>query len=150
MANITYISTDIESPLAMVRADIQSMSFADKTFDCIICYHVLEHVPDDRKAMKELFRVLKPHGWALIQSPVDIGLEHTFEDPSIVSPEERVRLFGQDDHVRMYGRDFKRRVEDAGFTVSVEDYGRQLREARAEQYGLVEGELLYFCLRNEQ
>src|SRR5262249_12426105 len=78
--------------------------------------HVLEHVPDDRRAMREFYRVLKPGGWAILLVPITV--ERTFEDPAVVDPAERLRLFGQEDHVRRYGPDYGDRLSEAGFAVS--------------------------------
>jgi SAM-dependent methyltransferase len=91
---------------------------------------------DDRKAMRELYRVLRPGGWAVVLVPIDFSRAETFEDPSIVAPTDRERLFGQDDHVRVYGRDFTARLEEAGFTVRVEDFMRELGESETRRYGL--------------
>ena len=102
----------------------------------ILCSHVLEHVVDDRKAMRELHRVLHPSGWALIVVPIASRRDETFEDPAVLTPADRERVFGQADHVRIYGRDFKARLEEAGFTVSVEDYARELGDVGARRYGL--------------
>ncbi|MEG3066539.1 methyltransferase domain-containing protein [Acetomicrobium sp.] len=112
-------------------------------FDCIICYHVLEHIPDDQMAMKEIFRVLKPGGWAILQVP--ILRDKTFEDPSVITPEDRERVFGQRDHVRIYGLDYKDRLEQAGFSVKVDDYVKQLSSDVIERYGLMKDENIYFC-----
>jgi len=124
MPNIDYISVDLESPMAMVKMDITDMQFPSNQFDCIICYHVLEHILDDQMeqmAMKEIFsRVLKPSGWAILQVP--ILRDKTFEDPSIITPEDRERVFGQRDHLRIYGLDYKYRLEQVGFSVKVDDY----------------------------
>lgn len=116
---LDYLSADIEAPDAMVHFDITEIPYPDRSFDAIYCSHVLEHVPDDRKAMAELRRILRPGGWALCLVPM--SLEPTFEDASVVDPAERERLFGQSDHVRQYGPDFKDRLESAGFKVTVID-----------------------------
>jgi len=110
-----YLSIDLEGKKAMMAMDLTAMTFEDESFDAIVCNHVLEHIPDDRKAMKELFRMLKPGGWASIQ--VSIKGDITREDLSITDPKERLRLYGQDDHVRYYGYDFTDRLKDAGFDV---------------------------------
>src|SRR5262249_51815629 len=86
---VDYTTVDLDSPPVEVYMDITDIIYPDDTFDVILCYHVLEHVPDDRKAIAELYRVLKPGGWAILQSPVNANYEKTFEDPSIVTPEER-------------------------------------------------------------
>ena len=111
-----YLSADIDENVAQIKMDITDIQFPDGTFDVIICNHVLEHVIDDKKAMSELFRILKSDGWASVQVPV--GEDSTFEDSTVTDPKERERLFGQSDHVRIYGKDFPERLTSAGFTVS--------------------------------
>lgn len=101
LPNLDYMSADLSSSLAMVNMDITDIKLPDNSFDCIICYHVLEHILDDVQAMKELFRVLKPGGWALLQSPVDVQRTSTFEDEHIVLPQDRLRVFGHQNHVRI-------------------------------------------------
>ena len=144
--NITYLSTDLDSDLADVHMDITDLQFEDNRFDVILCVHVLEHIPDDAQAMKELYRVLKPGGWAIVQSPMDVHRATTFEDPSITSPEERERVFNQRDHVRLYGRDYEDRLEAAGFSVKIDGYVRELGE-QAQTYGLNPEEDVYFCTK---
>ena len=97
--------------------DITDIQYPDESFDVIYCSHVLEHVPDDKKAMREFLRVLKPNGWAMLLVPI-IG-EHTTEDLSITDPAQRAMLYGQEDHVRNYGRDYEDRLQEAGFEVTV-------------------------------
>jgi len=147
LPNIDYLSADIFSPLARIKMDITTIPLPDNRFDCIICYHVLEHVLDDQKAMSELFRVLKPSGSAILQSPVDHNRDKTFEDPTIVSPDERERVFGQNDHVRIYGRDYNDRLEKAGFVVKVDHYVEELGEAAIKKFGLLRDEKIYFCTK---
>lgn len=112
-----YLTADLYNPRAMVKMDITDIQYPDDSFDVIYCSHVLEHVPDDKKAMREFLRVLKPNGWAMLLVPI-VG-EHTFEDPSITDPAERAKLFGQEDHVRNYGSDYEDRLREAGFEVTV-------------------------------
>jgi len=109
----SYVSTDLEAGKAHVQADIVDLPFEDASFDLVLCSHVLEHVPDDRRGLSEVARVLAPQGEALIQTPVDFRLPGTIEDPDL-GPEERRRTFGQDDHVRIYGPDLRQRILDAG------------------------------------
>jgi SAM-dependent methyltransferase len=101
------------------RVDITKMDcYADKSFDAFICSHVLEHVPDDRKALQELFRVTKPGGWGIVMVPIPLSLNHIDEDPLLADVGERWRRFGQDDHIRMYSKQgFVERIERAGFAV---------------------------------
>ena len=110
-----YITADLSNPEAMQKIDITSIQHPDASFDVVYCSHVLEHVPDDAQAMRELRRVLKPDGWAVLLVPQRAG--PTYEDPAIVEPEARRAAFGQSDHVRWYGDDFINRLEDAGFRV---------------------------------
>lgn len=147
LRNLKYVSADIKSPIAMLKFDITNIPLKEGRFDCMLCYHVLEHVPDDRKAMRELFRVLKPGGWAIMQSPIDYKRHKTFEDPHITSPVDRELYFGQSDHVRMYGKDYRGRLQDAGFVVKVDDYARRLRDPTIKKYGLQKDEKIYFCKR---
>ena len=106
LSNLDYTTTDLESPLANVKADICDLPFNDNEFDVILCNHVLEHIPDDTKAMQELHRILKPGGIGIFQIPQDLDRETTFEDDSITDKKERAKIFGQYDHVRIYGRDY--------------------------------------------
>lgn len=98
---------------------VENIPFADETFDLIICSHVLEHVRDDARALREFQRVLKAGGRALLQHPIDYSLPTTLDDPSIVDPPARREAYGQHDHVRLFGADFARRIEAAGFAVTV-------------------------------
>ncbi len=149
LKNLEYVSADLSSTTAMLRMDITAINFPADQFDAIICYHVLEHVLDDRKAISELFRVLKPGGWAILQSPIDENREKTFEAPDITSPRDRERVFGQSDHVRIYGRDYRARLEQAGFGVRLDDYVHDLGSELAAKYGLMAGEKIHFCTKRK-
>lgn len=142
LANITYTTTDLNSPLADVKADICSLPFADNSFDVILCNHVLEHIPDDSKAMHELYRVLKPEGWGIFQIPQDLNRETTFEDDSITGKAERAKIFGQYDHVRIYGRDYFDKLRSIGFVVEAIDYTSHLSPEEIDTYRLAMGELI--------
>ncbi len=145
MKNLDYTTADLNSPLADLSLDIQDMPLADNTYDVVFCNHVLEHVPDDLKAMREIHRVLKPGGMAIMQVPLNPDWENTLEDPTITDPEERHRLFGQYDHVRMYGQDYPARLVKAGFKVSAIDYAQKLSEEEFNKYALPKREILYVC-----
>jgi len=145
MKNLDYTTTDLNSPIADVKADICKLPFSDNTYDFIICNHVLEHIPNDKKAMEEIYRVLKPEGTAILQVPYEKEREYTFEDDSITDKKERARIFGQYDHVRVYGMDYFKRLESVGFTVLKIDYTAQLSEDEIEKYRLPKGELLPVC-----
>jgi SAM-dependent methyltransferase len=140
---LEYLSADLTSETAMVQMDLTDIPYPDDTFDVEYCSHVLEHVDDDRGAMRELHRVLKPGGWAILQVP--ITAERTFEDPTVTSPDQRERLFGQADHVRRYGPDYAQRLSTAGFSVTVDGFARTLGRREAERFGLMPEEDVYLC-----
>lgn len=143
--NLTYITADLHSPIADVKADICNLPFENNSFDIVFCNHVLEHIEDDFKAMSELYRVLKPNGLGIFQIPQDLNKEKTYEDFSITSPEERTKHFGQYDHVRIYGRDYFNRLRNVGFTVNEVDYSKTISEELMKRYCLVKGEILPVC-----
>ena len=145
MKNLDYITADIESPLAKVKMDIHAIPFPENTFDVSFCNHVMEHVDDDIKAMSEIVRVLKPGGWAIIQSPLDLTRATTFHDATITDPLEREKIFGQNDHVRVYGRDYKERLERAGFEVKEDRYVMELKPEVVKRYALPMEEIIYYC-----
>lgn len=145
--NVDYTSTDIESPLADVLMDIHEITFEDNTFDAILCAHVLDHVADDRKAMQELRRVMKPGAWLLVQSGVDLNREQTFEDAGAVSPQDKLRVYGQIDLARQYGKDFSDRLREAGFDVKEDFFARELGPEATARYGLLLDEAIYFCAK---
>lgn len=143
--NLEYTTTDLNSPLADVKADICDLPFENDSFDFILCNHVLEHIPDDTKAMQELYRVLKPGGTAILQIPQDLKREKTFQDDSITDPRERARIFGQYDHVRVYGRDYFDKLRQIGFKVEEADYTSQLSDSEIDKYRLANGEIIPLC-----
>lgn len=141
LPNLDYVSVDISSPLADRTVDITELPFADRSFDVVICSHVLEHVPDDAKALGELHRVLAPGGWALLLVPYRADVD-TDEDVG-ASPEERVRRFGQADHVRAYGRDFPDRIRSAGFRLHEERIVDRFDPSVARYFGLYDDEVFF-------
>ncbi len=136
LQNVHYVTADLDPTQVSVRMDVQFTPFRNASFDCVLCCHVLEHVPDDQKAMREILRILKPGGWAILQVPLDSTQDETFEDPNITSPGERERVFGQRDHVRIYGKDYRQRLAAAGFTVQFDSYIKQLPAKLISIYGL--------------
>ena len=146
-ANIEYTTTDLLSPLADVKADICNLPFEDNTYDIIFCNHVLEHIPDDTKAMQELYRVLKPGGMGIFQIPQDLPRATTFSDDSIVDQKERAKIFGQYDHVRVYGRDYFDKLRSIGFRVVEEDYTSKIAPELVEKYCLAKGEIIPVCFK---
>lgn len=141
-----YLTADLTNPRAMLRMDVTAIETSDAFFDVIYCSHVLEHVRDDRKALSEFYRVLKPGGWAVLLVPIIAA--RTWEDPSIVDPLERLRAYGHVDHVRAYGPDFAERVRNAGFSVTVAAPEHLVSPFERELMGLppAAGEV-FFCTR---
>lgn len=131
----------------MIKMDISNIQYPDNSFDIIYCSHVLEHVLDDRKAMREFYRTLNTDGWAILNVP--ISGEKTFEDPSIVSPEERLKAFGQEDHVRIYGTDYIDRLRESGFTVKLFKASDLASESDIVRMALTQasGEI-YYCTKS--
>lgn len=148
LPNIDYHVSDLQSDDLRERIDITNTGSTDNFFDIILCNHVLEHVPDDKKAMQELLRILKPNGWAIINVPVEYNRDTTYEDASIVSGKERKIHFGLEDHVRVYGRDYPERLAEAGFSVEEMDYVQALGKTAAERYVLLNDEMIYFCKKH--
>ena len=141
-----YLTADLESPLAKLHFDIQDIPLEDESVDVVICNHILEHVEDDRKALRELCRILRKGGWGVVLVPQDYTREKTFEDDTITSPEERARVFGQYDHRRIYGRDYAERVRECGFEVEEIEYEKHLSEEERKQYSTAK-ERLYIVHR---
>lgn len=142
LENIDYTTTDLESPIADVKADICNLPFKDNSYDIIFCNHVLEHIPNDTKAMQELFRVMKKGGMGVFQIPQDLSRATTFEDNTITDKKERTKIFGQYDHVRVYGRDYFDKLRSIGFTVDEVDYTKNLSEEIIKKYCLQKGEII--------
>ncbi len=142
LENLDYTTTDLESPIADVKADICNLPFEDNSYDVILCNHVLEHISDDTKAMQELYRVMKPGGYGIFQIPQDLNLEVTFEDNSITDKKERTKIFGQYDHVRIYGRDYFNKLRTIGFKVEEVDYTAKLSKEDIDKFRLAKGEVI--------
>jgi len=140
--NLDYTTTDLVSPIADVKADICNLPFEDNSYDVIFCNHVLEHIPDDTKAMQELYRVMKPGGMGIFQIPQDLNRDVTFEDNSITDKKERAKIFGQYDHVRVYGRDYFDKLRGIGFKVEEVDYTALLSKEEIETCCLAKGEII--------
>ncbi|MCP4618198.1 MAG: methyltransferase domain-containing protein [Bradyrhizobium sp.] len=141
-----YVTADLSAPEADIHVDITAMTIPDESFDVVICSHVLEHIPADRAAMKEIARVLRPNGIAYIQVPLNDALSQTDEDPGITDRAERERRFGQFDHVRMYGRDFEDRLREAGFAVSQIRPAAVVSASQMKRYGLWD-DVIWRCER---
>ena len=137
-----YLTLDLNSPLADIKADITNLPFDDNIFDLIICNHVLEHIQDDIIAIKEIYRVLKKNGLAIMQIPIDIKRIKTFENPEIKSNKEREELFGQYDHVRVYGKDFFERLKSVGFKTKKINYTKDLSKEEIKKFSIIKGEII--------
>src|ERR1017187_3334346 len=143
---VSYLSADLDATDAMVPADLLNMPFRDDWFDAVICNHVLEHVDDDRQGMREIRRVLKPGGWAILQVPIALALTRTIEDPSVKDESERIRGFGQRDHLRMYSpEDYPEGARESGFEVSIIPYAQKLGKELVARHALAGEEIIYFC-----
>ena len=142
LKNWEYFTFDLNSPIADIKGDLISTNFKDEYFDLIICNHVLEHIEDDKSALDEMYRILKYNGISILQVPINVERENTFEDLSIKSKIQREKYFGQYDHVREYGLDFKDRVEQAGFKVEMINYSKKISQDLVIKYGLMKDDLI--------
>lgn len=145
--NLTYLTADIESPIADMHFDLHHIPLEDNKFDVVFCNHVLEHVNDAHQCMSELFRVMKPGGFGIMQVPQDFNRETTFEDPTIVTPEEREKHYWQKDHVRLFGCDYPLWLEKAGFKVESFDKYEHYSSEIIERYRLQPTEILYIVTK---
>ena len=147
--NIDYYSCDLNSPLAKIKADICDLPFENKYFDWVLCNHVLEHIKDDESAIKEIFRVLKPGGKAIMQVPLNKNLKKTFEDDTITKKEDRIRVFGQYDHLRVYGLDYFKKLQAVGFYVDKIKYGSKLSGDEIARYRVTKDEYIPLCTKTK-
>lgn len=150
-ANINYVAIDkypdeYNYSTETIDMDLTDLKFEDNSFDFIICNHVLEHIPNDTDAMREMYRVLSQGGKAILNVPFEKDRENTFEDFTITDPAKKLELFGQTDHVRIYsGKDYKKRLESVGFTVEQIDFVSTFSKSDKFKYGLQEGEDIFYC-----
>lgn len=145
LKNLSYDTVDLNSPIADIKADICDLPFLDNSYDFILCNHVLEHIVDDNKAIRELYRVLKKNGIGIFQVPIDYNRDTTFEDFSVTNKKERNKLFGQYDHVRIYGLDFFDRLQKAGFSVERCEYTSKLSKEDIIKFCLPKKEIIPIC-----
>lgn len=141
--NLNYLTGDIVSPLAELHFDLHQIPLEDNRFDVVFCNHVMEHVDDALQCMKELYRVMAPGGWGILQVPQDFTRDTTYEDPSIVTPEDREKHYWQKDHVRLFGKDYPQWLEKAGFKVEAFDKEKFYGSEVIERYRLDPKEVLY-------
>lgn len=143
-----YISIDLDSPVAMFNMDLTDLTFEDNKFDLITCYHVLEHIKNDTKAIEEIYRVLKPNGTAILQVPFDGKNGHTFEldNYDYTNRKMNIKLYGHPGHVRRYGeKDYLAKLKSIGFNVQLDNYVKTFSDANTAKYGLDKNETLYIC-----
>lgn len=145
LGHLAYLTADLRHPRARMRLSVTALPHPAAVFDAICCSHVLEHVEDDRQAMREFHRVLVPGGWAVIMVP--ITAVQTFEDPLAVDPGERIQRFGQRDHVRCYGPDVADRLREVGFRVEIFTAAEVVDSADFVRFGLRQDEVIYYCVK---
>lgn len=143
-----YTTTDLYSPLAEIKADLCELPFQDNYYDLILCNHVLEHIPEDQKAMQEMYRVLKPGGTLIAQVPLEENRTQTFEDNSITDKATRTEIFGQYDHVRIYGTDYYTRLESVGFDSHAIDFLKKLTSQEKQKFALPYSEKIPIAIKN--
>ena len=147
LPNLDYVGVDHNNHRNIrVKVELHAVPMPSETFDAVLCVHVLEHIEQDRKAMQELFRILKPGGWAGVSTPIRLD-QKTYEDPTITSPRERERAFGETVHVRYYGYDLVDRLQEAGFKVKM-DPGKDVDPRAREKYGLRTDENIFYCTKS--
>jgi len=151
--NVSYVAGDkftkgYEYPSYTIDLDILNLPFEENSFDILICNHVLEHIPDDTAAMKEIFRVLKKDGTAILQVPLAYGLQHTVEDEAAKTEKEREEKFGQYDHVRLYGLDYANRLENVGFKVEVTKPSDFINSDLINKYSVNAKENIYAAIKS--
>jgi SAM-dependent methyltransferase len=146
VAALDYVTADAQDPNVDVKLDLTDTGLPSSSFDVIHCSHVLEHIVEDRKAMRELSRLLSPTGWATILVP--IIAERTFDDPTVTDPQERARLFGQYDHVRAYGPDFAQRLQEEGFDVTVVTAAELIGDPQQARRWQLKDEQLFLCRKS--
>ena len=146
--NLEYTTADLESPIADIHFDLHEIPLPDNSFDIIFCNHVLEHVEDDLKCIKELYRVMNTNGWGIFQVPIDYNNSKTYEDKSITDPKEREIHFWQKDHLRLYGTDYPKRLEEGGFKVEIFDPKESLKTINYEKLKLNPKELIFIARKN--
>ena len=146
-AGLRYITADLVPGRGDLPLDVTDLKLPDAAFGAVLCLHVLEHVPDDTRAIRELYRILRPGGWALVMVPLDLRLEATYEDPSITDPDGRRDAFLQFDHVRLYGTDIAVRLRNAGFGVDEVAVAERVGPERARRHGLLRSDHVFLCTK---
>ncbi len=136
-----YETADLYQKNVTHQENITKLSLPDNSFDVVMCHHVLEHIDDDTAAMKELFRILKPGGLAVLSVPINTSRYETYEDKTILDPAIRRKCYGGTDHLRFYGMDFGDKLNTAGFKAD----SFRLPEVDETRYGLLNNEFIYIA-----
>ena len=148
MENVRYTAADLyPRPHMDIQMNLAAVPYRSETFDALICIHVLEHVKDDRHAIQELYRMLKPGGWAFVSVPIRFD-QPTYEDPTITTPEGRRQAFGERSHHRIYGHDLAERLAGFGFEIQV-FVGKDIDPQTMDRYGLLDDENVFLCKKVE-
>ncbi len=145
-SNINYLSSDFKIGKEMVDENIEKLTFKNNSFDVILCIHILEHINNDKKAISELYRILKPDGFAIIDVPINYNLKKTYENTNIILPEDRAIAFGQSDHIRLYGNDFKFLLRKEKFKVKIVHFYKNFNSKEIIYYGF-EKNPIYYCTK---
>lgn len=143
--DIAYYPCDLFPQKGMIKVDVTDIPFKNNVFDFIIINHVMEHILDEMRALKELYRVLKPDGMVVLSIPICIDLDETYEDSRILTKEDRNKYYGQEDHVRLYGRDYKQRFSRAGFEITEYSPNREMDEDTIRKYAFIENDVVMLC-----
>ncbi len=141
---INYLGADLDSSFADVHFDLQDAPYPDGSFDFSICSHTLAHIPDDIKALSELYRLLSPGGMLLVMERL-YDRPDTYQNDSVKTEEERLRHYEQEDRWRIYGKDFKERLASVGFEVEVSEFGKEISEEDALRFGIDREEVIFVC-----
>ncbi|MDB5203421.1 MAG: SAM-dependent methyltransferase [Ferruginibacter sp.] len=145
--NIDYHPVDIFPhlyPAGTQYFDVLNHNEPDNSYDVIICNHVFQYIEDDKTAINNLYKLMTPGGWGIMQVPINGKTVKTYEDSSITDPQERLKAFGLKEHVRYYGLDYADRLRAAGFNVRVDDYTAEFSEADNYKYGFWKGDAIYY------
>lgn len=149
-SNLDYVTSDLESPIADMHFDLHNIPLEDNQYDVVFCNHVMEHVEDYHQCMTELYRIMKPGGWGIMQVPIDYSREETYEDPTITDPKEREKHFWQYDHVRLFGKDYPDKLKAAGFDVEHFEFKKELPKEQYEKYRFQDSEILYVVRKSNK
>jgi SAM-dependent methyltransferase len=147
--NVEYLTADLCQNDVMVKADLNNLPFQNNSFDAVICNHVLEYIPDDLRAMTEIYRVLKPEGWAILMEQIVLTLDTTYEVSGFLTRADRYRVYGEPDHQRLYGKDYHKRIEKVGFLVDVFQWANEGESfgGHGNKFALLDGENVYIAIK---